>query len=284
MPLKVRNNEKHFCRCKPIKYFLLSLCDTDGRETGQDRPTTTAKKITNCLDYSRYFTLLLLQRFAKRKQKMIRGNNFHKTQQCEKEKIIKGRKRGLEGKVILKRRKCQTRERKIFYSIVSKKFYLPFVISLLFLQLFLSFVALSWSIFCVEVKCPLLISFNGRISGKGALNINLFGEGRNLSYLNFVISWPGLKFHSIHSTTLRAGDSSIHLNVNKFILITNQLLFKHRAVFKRFVSKVFEGKTTESIWDKLLQIIDSFPVLVDTITLLSIIRGSSYTKQLIKSQ
>lgn len=29
---------------------------------------------------------------------MNRGNNFHKTQQCEKEKIIKGREKGLEGK------------------------------------------------------------------------------------------------------------------------------------------------------------------------------------------
>lgn len=32
--------------------------------------------------------------------KMNRGNNFHKTQQYEEEKIIKGRKKGLEGKVI----------------------------------------------------------------------------------------------------------------------------------------------------------------------------------------
>lgn len=52
--------------------------------------TEGRREITNRWDYSGDFLLFTLSLHRKRVQKEVnRGNNFHKTQQCEDEKIIK---------------------------------------------------------------------------------------------------------------------------------------------------------------------------------------------------
>ena len=100
--------------------------------------STGSKKKDNKL-LGLFMILLLLQNDDKEWEN--RGNNFHKTQQCEKEKIIKGRKKGLEGK---RKNDPKKRRKNILFNSISK-FYLPFVISLFSFSAS-SFVAVSWTI------------------------------------------------------------------------------------------------------------------------------------------
>lgn len=103
-----------------------------------------------------------------------------------------------------------------------------------------------------DVGCPLLISFNGKIYGKGALNINLFDEGRNLSYLTMILMKHLLSvdpaFNFIYFTQhLFHGFQVLHLNMSEIILITNQLLYKHTArCSNKLKLKCLDGKQPKS--------------------------------------
>lgn len=85
---------------KPIKYLCRPAVE-DGREW---------KKITNCWDYSRVFTVYSSRR---EEEEWNRGNNFHKAQQCGERKDMKTKGKGLGLRP----------KKKILYSIVSGKFY-----------------------------------------------------------------------------------------------------------------------------------------------------------------
>lgn len=193
--------------------------------------TEGRREITNRWDYSGDFLLFTLSLQRKRVQKEVnRGNNFHKTQQCEDEKIIK------EGKGACKEKWSQRRKENILFNSISEMLstfscYRSYSTHSEFCCFVMRHSRSAPALVFVFVRrnkmCPLLISFNGKIYDEG-LKILIYDRGtENSSEISAIFLSPRhWNLRLVISWQCRTKIPLRPLRTSLLFVQTNQLPFK----------------------------------------------------------